>query len=86
MASFTAGAAVTTAVAGTMADSRMERPTSTGARSTMSRQSGRGTVDQESVGAGEMGSDTARDDQQQIVDKAHITEGLDRQICLSLCT
>lgn len=74
MASFTTGAAVTIAVAGTVADSRMESPTSTGAHSTMSRQSGRGTVDQGSVRAGEMGLDTARDDQQQIVDKAHITE------------
>lgn len=35
----------TTAAAGMMADSRMERPTSTEAPSTMSRQPGRGTVD-----------------------------------------
>lgn len=40
----------------------------------MSRQSGRGTMDQESVSTGEMGLDTARDDQQQIMDKAHVTE------------
>jgi len=40
----------------------------------MSRLSGRGTVDQESVSAGEMGLDAARADQQQIVDKAHIRE------------
>lgn len=40
----------------------------------MSRQSGRGTVDQESGSAGEMGLDTGRGDQQYIMDKAHITE------------
>lgn len=45
-----------------------------GNRSTMCRQSERGTVDQESVSAGEMSLDTAKDDQQQIMGKANITE------------
>lgn len=66
-------------VAGKMEDSRMERPTST-----MSRQSGKGTVDQESVSAGEMALDAARGDQQQIMDKAHITE-VQRSACLWGC-
>lgn len=61
-------------------DSRMERPASTEARSTMSRQSGRGTVDQESISEGEMGLDTARGDQQQVMDKAHSTE-MQRSAC-----
>lgn len=40
----------------------------------MCRQSEGGTVDQESVSAGEMSLDTAKDDQQQIMGKASITE------------
>lgn len=55
-------------------------PTSTEAHSTMPRQSGRGTVDQESVSAAEMTPDTARGDQQQIMDKAHIME-VQRSAC-----
>lgn len=63
----------------------MERPTSTEVHSTMSRQSGRQTVDQESVSAGEMALDTARGDQQQIMDKAHVTECRDLPVpgCVS---
>lgn len=61
-------------VAGMVEESRMKRSTSTEAHSTMSRQSGRGTEDQESVSAAEMALGTARGDQQQIMDKAHITE------------
>lgn len=71
-------------VAGKMGDSRTERPTSTEAHSTMSRHSDKGTVDQESVSAGEMALDTARGDQQQIMDKAHITE-VQRSACLWVC-
>lgn len=63
-----------------MEDSRMERPASTEAHSTMSRQSGRGTVDKESISEGEMGLDTAKGDQQQVMDKAHITE-MQRSAC-----
>lgn len=62
----------------------MEKPTSREAHSTMSRQSGRGTVDQESVSAGEMALDTARGDQQQIMDKAQITE-VQRSACPWMC-
>lgn len=46
----------------------------------MSRQSGRGTEDQESVSAAEMALGTARGDQQQIMNKAHITE-VQRSAC-----
>lgn len=63
-----------------MEESRMERSTPTEAHSTMSRQSGRGTEDQESVSAAEMALGTARGDQQQIMDKAHITE-VQRSAC-----
>lgn len=44
------------------------------AHSTMSKKSGRGTVDQESASAGAMGLGTGRHGQQQIVDKAYVTE------------
>ncbi|KAK2545063.1 hypothetical protein Q9966_001471 [Columba livia] len=51
-----------------------EAPPPQRAHSTMSKKSGRGTVDQESASAGAMGLGTGRHGQQQIVDKAYVTE------------
>lgn len=67
-----------------MEDSRMEKPRPTEAHSTMSRQSGRGTVDQESVSAGERGLDRSK-----MWPAAHHGQGSHHrgaEICLSLGT
>lgn len=63
LVSFTVGVAVTTA-AGTRADGRMERLTTTANCFVVSGQSGRVTVDQESARAGKLCLATGRDYQQ----------------------